>query len=130
MLPDHLHCIWQLPENDANFGKRWGMIKSKTTKACQDYHLASNELSDSKNANFERGIWQRRFFEHSIRNEQDYRNHLNYIHYNPVKHGLVHQVKDWQYSTFHRFVADGFYEPDWGSHDEAVLQNIQGDFGE
>lgn len=112
-LPDHLHCILQF-EEDTDFGKIWGMIKRLTTKACPQYHLPIEQLSYSKVSRNEKGLWQRRFYEHMIRNEQDLIQHLHYIHYNPVKHGLVANVKDWQFSTFHRYVLDGFYDIDWG----------------
>lgn len=114
-LPDHLHCMWQIPMDDTDYSRRWSMIKRLTTQACPQYHLASQELSRSKVGRNERGIWQRRFFEHQIRNEIDFINHMNYLHYNPVKHGLVAQVKDWPYSSFHRYVDRGDYCIDWGS---------------
>lgn len=115
-LPDHLHCIWRLPEQDSDYGKRWSMIKRFTTKACPQYHLEFNELSYSKVARNEKGIWQRRFHEHQIRDEADFKRHMDYIHYNPVKHGLVNSPNDWQYSSFHRYVKQGIYTKDWGSH--------------
>ncbi len=114
-LPDHLHCIWKMPDDDANFGMRWSQIKRLTTQACPQYQLQSHELSHSKVSRNERGIWQRRFFEHCIRDEQDLMNHMDYLHYNPVKHGLVAKVADWQYSSFHRLVAKGIYPVDWGN---------------
>lgn len=120
LLPDHLHCIWQLPENDSNFSIRWAMIKRLVSKNIPQYHLTQTELSPSQIKNFEKGIWQRRFYEHHIRNEQDLNNHLNYIHYNPVKHGLVSRPKDWQFSTFYKYVQMGFYDEDWGNDIEII----------
>ena len=114
-MPDHLHCIWQLPRDDANFSMRWSQIKRLTTQACPQYHLAQDTLSASKIKRNEKGIWQRRFYEHQIRNEQDLITHMDYLHYNPVKHGLVDNVADWSYSSFHRLVKAGSYPADWGS---------------
>ena len=114
-MPDHLHCIWQLPIDDSNFSMRWSQIKRLTTKACPQYHLSLNNLSASKMKRNEKGIWQRRFYEHKIRNEQDLITHMDYLHYNPVKHGVVDNVMDWQYSSFHRLVREGSYPADWGS---------------
>ncbi len=100
LLPDHLHCLWTLPDGDADFSRRWSVIKRLTTQA----------LGES--------IWQPRFWEHTIRDERDARHHLDYLHGNPVKHGWVARAHDWPYSTFHRFVAQGLYAPDW--HDTAA----------
>lgn len=95
LLPDHLHCIWTLPEGDADFSMRWSMIKRLTTQ----------QLGEP--------VWQARFWEHAIRDERDYERHLDYIHFNPVKHGHVQRAVDWPYSTFHRHVRDGIYTADW-----------------
>lgn len=113
-LPDHIHCIWKMPENDADYSIRWSQIKRLTTQACSQYYLTYDELSYSKIKRNERGIWQRRFLEHQIRDEPDFVRHMDYIHYNPVKHGLVEKVVDWPYSSFHRCVRQGFYVEDWG----------------
>ncbi|WP_435950241.1 REP-associated tyrosine transposase [Psychrobacter sp. DM8] len=113
-LPDHIHCIWQMPENDANYSMRWSQIKRLTTQACPQYHSTKDALSLSEVKRNERGIWQRRFLEHQIRNESDFIKHMDYLHYNPVKHGLVDKVADWPYSSFHRYVRQGFYAEDWG----------------
>ena len=113
-LPDHIHCIWQMPENDADYSMRWSQIKRLTTQACPHYHLTTDELNLSEVKRNERGIWQRRFLEHQIRNESDFIKHMDYIHYNPIKHGLVERVTDWEYSSFHRCVRQGFYSEDWG----------------
>lgn len=113
-LPDHLHCIWKMPENDVNYSMRWSQIKRLTTQACPQYHLTKDVLSYSKIKRHERGIWQRRFFEHQIKDEADFIRHMDYLHYNPVKHGLVETVSDWPYSSFHRYVNQGYYAEDWG----------------
>ena len=95
LLPDHLHCLWTLPQDDADFSRRWSTIKRLTTQA----------LGHS--------IWQSRFWEHLIRDERDFQKHLDYIHWNPVKHGHVQRALDWPYSTFHRYVKQDAYAPDW-----------------
>ncbi len=109
ILPDHLHCIWTLPKNDSDFGVRWGLIKSIFSRSVPKVESCSN----SRLKRGERGIWQRRFWEHLIRDEEDYSQHVDYIHWNPVKHGWAKQVKDWPYSSFHRHVDQGVYPRDW-----------------
>ncbi len=113
-LPDHLHCILRFPQSGTDFGKIWSMIKCRTTQSCPQYHLTAHVLSVSKNRRHERGIWQRRFYEHMIRNDNDLQNHMDYIHYNPVKHGWAQRAADWPHSTFHRYVRAGVYPEDWG----------------
>lgn len=115
LLPDHLHCIWTLPPDDEDFGVRWAMIKRFVTKRCAAYLHEENLMTPSKHRRKESTLWQRRFWEHQIRNEQDFAAHVDYIHYNPVKHGYVGKVADWSYSTFHRYVREGIYPADWGS---------------
>jgi len=111
ILPEHLHCIWRLPEGDHDFSKRWRLIKTYFSK-----NIISNEyISNSRKQKKERGIWQRRFWEHLIRDEEDYQNHVDYIHYNPVKHGYVQQMIDWQYSSFHLWVKRKAYPNHWAS---------------
>jgi len=110
VLPDHLHCIWTLPPGDTDYPTRW-----KKLKAAFSRNLPKTESrSASRVAKGERGIWQRRYWEHTLRDEHDWRRHVDYIHYNPVKHGLVKQVAEWPYSTFHRYVREGIYPADWG----------------
>ena len=113
VLPDHLHAVWRLPEADADFGIRWSLIKRSFSKGLP----ASEQRNDSKIAKREKGIWQRRFWEHQIRDELDLQRHVDYVHYNPVKHGLVRQVKDWPQSSFHRHVERGLLDVNWGSGD-------------
>jgi putative transposase len=110
ILPDHLHALWQLPQDDADFSARWSWIKSAFARGMR----ATRERSASKGAKREKGIWQRRFWEHEIRDEDDLERHVEYIHYNPVKHGLVDRVADWPYSSFHRYVRSGRLDADWG----------------
>ena len=128
LLPDHMHCIWTLPENDADFGKRWGLIKRLVSRHCPQYRTPSIALSASKKKRHESGIWQRRFYEHQIRNEADFQRHSDYLHYNPVKHSWVKQVKDWPYSSFHRYVRAGIYPENWGG--EVETEKDDGLFGE
>lgn len=109
VLPEHLHCVIELPQNDADFALRWRLIKSHFSKALPK----TEQLSAVRQQRGERGIWQRRFWEHLIRDEHDFATHVDYVHINPVKHGLVTQVKDWPYSTFHRYVAQGVLPVDW-----------------
>ncbi len=115
ILPDHVHCIWTLPEGDGDFSWRWAAVKTRFTKKylCQGGDEAP--VSESRRKKGERGVWQRRFWEHFIRNENDLKRCLDYLHYNPVKHGLVRHVKDWPYSSFRRFVLQGEYTEEWAS---------------
>lgn len=113
LLPDHLHCIWTLPADDADFGVRWAMIKRNVTKQCSSALKRDEWMSPSKRKRKESTIWQRRFWEHLIRDEPDYERHMDYLHYNPVKHGLVEKIADWPHSTFHRYVRLGVYGVDW-----------------
>jgi len=110
VLPDHLHAIWRLPQGDLDYSRRWRLIKSRFSIG-----IPSGEwVSGSRARKGERGIWQRRFWEHTIRDEDDLRRHLDYVHYNPVKHGLVQCAADWSHSTFHEYVKRGKYSRDWG----------------
>ena len=117
VLPDHLHRIWTLPPGDDDFSNRWKAIKIRFVRRLP----RSERRSAVRVANGERGIWQRRFWEHMIRDDGDYARHMDYIHYNPVKHGHVRTVSEWPHSTFHRCVSAGLYPPDWGGGDE-ILQ--------
>jgi len=115
LLPDHLHTVWELPENDANYSTRWRLIKSNFTRRWINSGGAEGTSSLSRVRKQERSIWQRRFYEHTCRDEKDLKRCLDYTHVNPLKHGLVNCVADWPWSTFHRYVQAGFYSPDWGS---------------
>ena len=109
VLPDHLHAIWTLPEGDSDFSMRWRLIKVQFSKSIPNIEL----LSKVRRERGERGIWQRRFWEHLIRDDEDYRRHVEYCYINPVKHGLVRRVRDWPFSSFHRDVAAGLFAEDW-----------------
>src|SRR6266702_218748 len=119
VLPDHLHAVWTLAEADADFATRWRLIKSAFSRG-----IARGErISSSRAAKGERGIWQRRYWEHTIRDEDDFARHVDYVHINPVKHGLVKRVCDWAPSSFHRHVELGHYPMDWaGDQSEAGLR--------
>ena len=116
VLPDHMHTIWTLPENDSDYSSRWREIKKSFSKSIPK----GEYLSPTRVKRNERGIWQRRFWEHTIRDEKDFQRHMDYIHYNPVKHGLVKTVKEWPHSTFHHCVKQNIYPEDWGSSKQNV----------
>ena len=126
LMPDHLHAVWQLPQNDKDFSLRWSLIKQHVTHDCASW-LPRQGLSTSRDKRGEGSLWQRRFWEHLIRDETDLARHLDYIHYNPVKHGYVTNVADWPYSTFHRYVKEGTYPEDWGG---TIETNDGKNFGE
>lgn len=113
LLPEHLHTIWLLPEGDWDFSRRWSCLKRTFTTAWLLRGGHEQSRSESRRRNRRRGVWQRRFWEHAIRDERDFAQHCDYIHYSPVKHGLVECPHAWQHSSFQRFVRDKMYEPDW-----------------
>ncbi len=113
LLPEHWHCIWTLPEDDVDYSKRWGLIKSRFTKLWLAHGEADDAVPATHRRRHERGIWQRRFWEHTIRDGVDLMRHVEYIHYNPVKHGLVRCPHAWPHSSFRRWVEDGYYDQDW-----------------
>jgi putative transposase len=114
LLPDHFHCLWTLPEGDKDFSVRLRLIKTYVTKHYGGKLGINAEVSLSRQKRQEKNLWQRRFWEHLIRDERDYALHCDYIHYNPVRHGLCPKAEDWQFSSIHRFIAQGQYPPDWG----------------
>ncbi|MCC5903075.1 MAG: transposase [Halomonas sp.] len=114
LLPDHLHCIWTLPQDDTDYSSRWRDIKK---------HASRNFLLPIKAT----GTWQRGFWEHVIRDEQDWQRHMDYIHYNPVKHGWASTPNNWPWSSFHRYVKKGWYDQDWGSNDTPSIAEIKGE---
>jgi putative transposase len=121
VLPDHLHAVWTLPPGDSDFSTRWRLVKSRFARALPK----QERLSAVRAARAERGIWQRRFWEHLIRDEGDYARHIEYCCINPVKHRLVARVRDWPHSSFHRDVRAGLFPADWAGDVE-----ITGEFGE
>jgi len=121
VLPEHMHCIMELPEGDANFAIRWQLIKLIFSKSIPATEYRTAVQLKHK----ERGIWQRRYWEHLIRDQNDFNHHIDYVHINPLKHSLVQRVIDWPYSTFHRCVERGMYSADWaGNHNASIdLEN-------
>ncbi len=113
ILPDHLHALWTLPPADANFSTRWRLIKSYFSRHSRNIY--QGQISASRQRKKEKAVWQRRFWEHQIQNEEDFIRHVEYIHYNPVKHGLVKAPIDWEHSSFRRYVELGIYPTDWGA---------------
>ena len=108
VLPEHMHCVFTLPPDDCDFSLRWRLIKSRFSRALPKTEM----LSAVRKKYGERGIWQRHYWEHLIRDEIDFQRHVDYVHVNPLKHGLVKRVRDWPYSTFHRDVETGIYALD------------------
>ena len=115
ILPEHLHCIWRLPEGDTDYSSRWREIKKSV----------SRQISTVTNDRHERGVWQRRFWEHVIRDEDDWRRHVDYVHYNPVKHQLVKRPADWQWSSFGRAVSLGWYDKSWGAVEPETILGLK-----
>jgi len=116
VMPNHLHCIWTLPEDDSDYSGRWRLIKTAFTKYCrQDSGL--NEMP----------VWQARYWEHTIRNSADFKNHLDYIHYNPLKHGFVQRVMDWPFSSFQYYVSKGLYSKSWYGERQATDELYTGE---
>ncbi|MFC1665766.1 transposase [Pseudomonadota bacterium] len=118
ILPDHVHCIWSLPQGDADYKIRWALIKAGFSR---DIPHGENR-SHSRVKRGERGIWQRRYWEHKIRDVLDYQRHVDYIHWNPVKHGWVNQVADWPHSSFHVYVRRGILRKDWAGEPDEVFR--------
>jgi putative transposase len=119
VLPDHLHIVMTLPDGDSDFSTRLSLIKRRFTHA-----VGSTRAPIVRHANGEPALWQRRFWEHTIRDDRDFEQHTDYIHYNPVKHGLVGRVRDWPYSSFHRFVRLGVLPPEWGGDARQETENF------
>ena len=119
VLPDHLHTIWRLPDGDHDYSRRWMVLKRKFSAG-----FSSAKLTESQEMKREKGIWQRRYWEHTIRDEEDWRRHMDYIHYNPVKHGYVSTPGDWPYGSFSRAVREGLYEADWGASAPGAIKGL------
>jgi putative transposase len=122
VLPDHLHVIWALPDDDSNYAKRWKAIKSGFTRSLRERGVA---LVSDGNGGYR--LWQSRYWEHTMRDDRDLQAHMDYIHFNPVKHGLVKRMADWPYSSFHRYVRQGWLPDDWAGDADAFME---GRFGE
>ena len=115
LLPDHLHTVWELPSGDFNYSLRWRRIKTDFTRAWIQQTRWTPPTTASQDKREERSLWQRRFYEHTCRDEDDFKRCIDYVHVNPLKHGLVERVADWKWSSFHRFVKLGEYSPNLGS---------------
>jgi putative transposase len=114
VLPDHLHALWALAPDDADFSTRWMLVKQGFTKRLHASGALDASGAARRGRRGELGLWQRRFWEHQIRDARDFANHVDYIHFNPVKHGLAQKAGDWPHSSFHRAVRQGVLGPDWG----------------
>jgi putative transposase len=121
VLPEHMHAIWSLPPGDADFSMRWNRIKGGFSRRIPK----GEPVSETRAGKRERGIWQRRFWEHLIRDDRDLEKHVDYVHYNPVKHGYVGHAVDWPFSSFHLFVRRRWLAADWGCRGD-----FEGDYGE
>lgn len=122
VLPEHFHMMRTLPSHDADYSGRMCAIKSRFTQS-----LVRRDAAIRRNEKGEYNLWQRRFWEHTIRGDDDYQRHVDYIHYNPVKHGYVEKVCDWQYSSFHRYVRKGFLPIEWAGESAAFEKNAFGE---
>ncbi|MBI4936831.1 MAG: transposase [Nitrosomonadales bacterium] len=111
VLPEHLHAIWTLPASDADYAMRWALIKAGFSRKLPKIE----RIGESRRRKGERGVWQRRYWEHQIRDENDFARHVDYIHYNPVKHGYVGSPCDWPHSSIHRFIREGILPANWGA---------------
>ena len=114
LLPDHLHALWELPRGDDEFTTRWKLIKTRFTRAMIAQGWVTGPQSASRRRRQEHDLWQRRFWDHLIRGEEDLRRHIDYIHWNPVKHGYAARPADWPHSSIHRYIRQGILPPDWG----------------
>jgi putative transposase len=123
ILPDHLHTVWTLPENESDYSTRWRLIKSQFSHNCDYAKLEDFEYSRLRKK--EKSIWQRRFWEHLIRDEEDFIRHCDYIHFNPVKHGLVSSPIEWKYSSLSRFIEKGLYPENWGCNVDKELLKME-----
>ncbi|MEM8734675.1 MAG: transposase [Planctomycetota bacterium] len=130
LLPDHWHMIMQLPDGDSRFSIRLKQIKEVFTKSWRRNELPTANVTESQERRGEAGVWQPRFWEHRIRDEDELERCIDYIHFNPVKHGLVEEVIDWEWSSFHRFRKAGHYGPGWGSTLPTSIAELPDDWGE
>jgi putative transposase len=119
ILPEHLHMIWELPRDDSDYSQRWKKIKAQFSKSV---HKSGFALSKTKHKEY--NLWQRRFWEHTIKNMLDFEHHVNYIHYNPIKHGLVNNLYDWPHSSFHHYVLKGQIGKDWAGSELNAIEGF------
>ena len=124
LLPDHLHCLWSLPGDDADYSKRWKAIKGIFSRSYLEAGGIEGRRNRSRRRSGEAAVWQKRFWEHTIRDDRDYQRHLDYIHYNPTKHGLVSRPIDWAWSSFRQYVRQGLYHQEWGSSEPVTVSGF------
>ncbi|HEY1784350.1 MAG TPA: transposase [Pirellulales bacterium] len=127
LLPNHLHCLWTLPPGDSAYSDRWRWLKGEFTRHWLAVGGLEQAITDSHKRERRRSVWQRRFWEHAIRDETDLERHADYIHYNPVRHRLVSRPCDWPWSSFHRWVAIGQYRVEWSCGDAAACLKVAGE---
>lgn len=125
VLPDHIHALWRLPVDDGDCATRWMLLKQSFTRRLEELGVLPPEAERPRRRRGERSVWQRGIWEHQIRDEDELNRHVDYIHFNPVKHGWVLRARDWPYSSLHRFVREGRLPEDWG-----ISAAIEGQFGE
>jgi putative transposase len=130
LLPEHLHTVWILPPGDADFPARWKRIKHEFSSRWLAAGGTDAEVTSAERKEGRRGVWQPRYWEHTVRDEEDLERCVDYIHWNPRKHGLVRRVQDWPYSSFHRFVGEGQYELHWGGTEPESIANRNEEWGE
>ena len=124
VLPDHIHSIWTLPSNDNDYSTRWGLIKSGFSRKLPKLE----RINRSRFNKGERGVWQRRYWEHLIRDDFDYEKHIQYIHYNPVKHGYVKRPADWPYSSVHKYIEKGVLDKKWADFVVDISEEVFGEY--
>jgi len=130
LLPNHLHTIWTLPPGDDKYPKRWGWVKMEFTKQWLRIGGRDYAVSSGRKLKRQRGLWQPRYWEHAIEDEIDFERHFDYVHFNPVKYGYVLRPEDWPFSSFHRYLRQGVYEPGWGSTTPLDFSRIAHTVGE
>ncbi len=130
LLPEHLHTVWTMPPGDSDYPTRWKRIKHEFSSRWLAAGGTEAEVTAAEKAEGRRGIWQPRYWEHTVSDEDDLERCVDYIHWNPRKHGLVDRVRDWPYSSFHRFVEEGHYEINWGGTEPASTIDPTIDWGE
>lgn len=124
LLPDHLHTIWCLPPGDANYSARWQWIKTQFTQNWLAGGGTESDISGGRLRDGRRGVWQPKFWEHTIEDEDDFDSHFDYIHYNPVKHGYATCPADWEWSSFHRWVREGVYDANWACSNQGAAPSF------
>jgi putative transposase len=125
LMPDHLHCIWTLPEGDTDYSTRWALIKRAVSRFSDPGLRAPGPVSESRRKHRDVAIWQRRFYEHQIADEVDFERHVDYVHFNPVRHGHAASAAAWPFSTFHRYVQAGMLAADWGGSAETQQMHLE-----